>query len=397
MAPRFRMDQIGSLIRPHSLLDVRKDLDIYSGELSEVQLAATNEAIAHAVHKQLDLSIRPITSGEYERTGFFSGFFESLDGMEVNRHFRIPQDFRTELPTTQHMAKLGVNTFPAVVAKGKIKHVTPAYVSGWNLLRATLPPQLWKDCKITMPSITWQHMQLAPGVAYDLSVYKTDAEYLSDLAAAFRRETQMLYDGGLRSIQVDDPHLTYFVSENFKNGLQQDGEDPDKLLDLYIWAHNETIKDRPEDLHMGIHLCRGNIPGTGGFLEGSYDSIAEKVLTQLNYDTFYLEFDDARSGSFDCLKHLPIGKNMVLGIVSTKHPELEDLKVLEGRVHEAARAIAAGQGRSPKEVLADSLAVSPQCGFASFEKNLGVASEERMWEKLSLVRNVANLVWKNAL
>ncbi|KAK7225130.1 hypothetical protein V2G26_013133 [Clonostachys chloroleuca] len=138
MAPRFRMDQIGSLIRPHSLLNARKDLDIYSGELSKAQLAAIKEAIAQAVQKQLNLSIRSITSGEYERSGFFSGFFESLDGMEVNLRFRIPEDLRTELPTTQHMAKLGVNTFPAVVAKGKIKHVAPAYVSGWNMLKGTM-------------------------------------------------------------------------------------------------------------------------------------------------------------------------------------------------------------------------------------------------------------------
>ncbi|KPM39526.1 hypothetical protein AK830_g7029 [Neonectria ditissima] len=397
MAPLFRADQVGSLIRPSSLLDARKDLGVYSDELDEAQLAATTTAIAQAVQKQLDLSIRPITSGEYERTGFFSGFFEKLQGMQANHHFAIPGDFRTELPTTQHLAKFGVKEFAAVAATGKIKHVTSAYLSGWNMLQQVVPPEHWKDCKITMPSITWQHLQLAEGRAYSTSAYQSGREYLADLALAFRQEVGILYDAGLRSIQVDDPHLTYFVLDKFKDGLRHDGVDPDELLDLYIWAHNEAIKDLPADLHVGVHLCRGNMPGTKGFLDGSYEIIAERILTRLNFNTFYLEFDDARSGSFDCLRYLPQGKSVVLGLVSTKIAELEDAKVLESRIHEAAGAIAASQGRSADQVLADSLAISPQCGFASFNANRGVATEERMWEKLTLVRDVARKIWDDAV
>ncbi|KAK7424535.1 hypothetical protein QQX98_000500 [Neonectria punicea] len=236
MAPLFRADQVGSLMRPTSLLDTRKDLGVYADELSEAQLAVTSAAIAEAVQKQLDLSIRPITSGEYERTGFFSGFFEKLQGMQVNHHFTIPEDFRTALPTTQALAKLGVKGFAAVVATGKIKHVTSAYLAGWNMLKQVVPPENWKNCKITMPSITWQHFQLAEGRAYNPEAYQSSREYLSDLASAFRQEVKILYDAGLRSIQVDDPHLTYFVLDTFKDGLLHDGVGPDELLDLYIWA-----------------------------------------------------------------------------------------------------------------------------------------------------------------
>ncbi|PSR82287.1 hypothetical protein BD289DRAFT_437808 [Coniella lustricola] len=396
MAPLFRNDQIGSLIRPASLIKARSERGIYTDALSDDLKAQTQAAISSVVQKQLELGVRPITSGEYERTIFYSNFFENLGGIERRSGLRIPDDVRKGLPTWDGLLKIGYTTREACVATGRIQHVESPNLPAWEMLKAATPKERWADCKISLPSIVWEHLQLPRGGAWaPTSPYTSDREYLADMAAAYRRELQVLYDSGLRSVQIDDPNLTYFVHEAFREALRADGVDPDELLDLYVWAHNEAIRDRPADLHVGIHLCRGNLPGPkgSGFVAGSYEPIAERVLARLHHDTLYLEFDNELSGSFESLRFLPRGKNVVLGLVTTKQPDMEDLETLVGRVHEAAAVIAAGQGRSTEEVLADTLAVSPQCGFASFAYNKGVGTEEKMWEKLTLVRDVARTIW----
>lgn len=160
----------------------------------------------------------------------------------------------------------------------------------------------------------------------------------------------------------------------------------------FRWAHNEAIKDCPKDMHVGVHICKGNIVGTKGFVHGSYEKIAEKVLKRLNHHTFYLEFDNL-DDSFEGLKFIPQGKNIVLGLVTTKTPGLEDPDVLVRRVNEAAEVIAQGQGRTADAVLADTLGVSPQCGFSSHSSMRGVGSEENMWKKLTLVHEISQKIW----
>lgn len=401
MAPLFRNDQIGSLIRPASLMQARGEQSIYADALSDDLKAKTQAAIATVVQKQLDLGVRPITSGEYERTIFYSNFFENLGGMERCTGLRLPEDVRRCLPTWDGLMRLGRRTREACIATGRIQHVESPNLPAWEMLKAATPPERWADCKISLPSVAWEHLQMPPGKAWAAgSPYTSDREYLADMAAAYRRELQVLYDAGLRSVQIDDPNLTFFVDQGFRKALREDEVDPDELLDLYVWAHNEAIRDHPADMHVGIHLCRGNLPGPkgSGFVSGSYEAIAERVLGRLHHDTLYLEFDDIEaSGSFESLRHVPRGKNVVLGLVTTKRPDMEDLDTLVGRVHEAAKVIAGGQGRSAEEVLMDTLAVSPQCGFSSSVYNKGVGSEDKMWEKLILVRDVALKVWGDSV
>lgn len=400
MAPPFRAEQIGSLLRPADLLAARTASDLkasYTPELPENVKKLTRDAIASAIKQQISLSIRPLTSGEYERQIFYGGFFEKLQGFEVFPALPIPEGFRTDFPTIVTLQSKGIKTRPAVVATGKIKHVKSAYLEEWEVLKSLVPEAQWKECKITMPSPTWQHMQLAKGTAYS-SVYSSDKEYFKDLAAAFKSEFLALYSAGLRSIQIDDPNLTFFLTSGFLAGCVKDGVDPNELLDLYIWAHNACLEGLPEDLHVGVHLCRGNMASSTHVAVGSYEMIAKRIFTGLNYHTFYLEYDSDRSGDFEPLRHLPTGKNVVLGVVSTKTPELEDLDELVERVHAAGDVIAKGQERSRKGVLNDSLGVSPQCGFASMSEGGGVGmTEERMWEKLVLVRDLARRIWDDAV
>jgi methionine synthase II (cobalamin-independent) len=401
MAPPFRAEQIGSLLRPAELLSARTKSDSttsYAQNLPEEVQRLTKVAIAAAVQKQIALSIRPITSGEFERHIFYGGFFENIEGFEVLPELPLPDGFRTKFPTSGTLMKMGIKTRPGVVATGKIKHVKSPYLEEWETLKGLLKPEQWKDGKLTMPSPTWQHMQLAKGTAYSSSVYSSDKDYFTDLAAAFKAEFTTLYSAGLRSIQIDDPNLTYFMTDGFLEGCVADGIDPDELLDLYIWAHNACLADMPKDLHIGIHLCRGNMASSTHVVSGSYERIAKKIFQGLDYQTYYLEYDSERAGDFEPLRHLPVGKNVVLGVVSTKNPKMEILDDLVGKVESAADVIARGQGKTREEVIEASLGVSPQCGFASISLGGGVGfSEEIMWEKLVLVRDLARKIWKDAV
>ena len=162
------------------------------------------------------------------------------------------------------------------------------------------------------------HMQLKPGRAYTPSSgYTTDAEYFVDLTAIYRREFQTLYDAGLRNIQIDDPQLSFFSDEEFLCRCHADGQDPDKLLDLYANVYIDCFRQKPADLHVGVHLCRGNARQGLYFSSGSYDKIAKRLFNDLPFDTFYLEYDTKRAGSFEPLRFLSRNENIVLGIVST--------------------------------------------------------------------------------
>ncbi|RAH65467.1 cobalamin-independent methionine synthase II family protein [Aspergillus aculeatinus CBS 121060] len=399
MAPQFRAEQIGSLLRPDELVAARAaagQLVSYTTEpVPDALRKITEDAIARVVEQQLQRKVRPIMSGEYERTIYYSGFFERLHGFKIVPDVPVPAGLRNGLPVVNVMLRNGMTAREAVIAVDKIRYAESPYLADWEYLRSLVPPAAWKECKVTIPPITWQHLQLRAGTAFtDRSPYTTDKEYFADLAQAYAQELRTLYDAGLRSIQVDDPQLLYFVTDEFRSGCRADGIDPDELLELYIWAHNQCLVGRPADLHVGIHLCRGNMPGSTHIISGSYERIARRLFTGLDFDTFYLEYDTERAGDFQPLRYLPVDKNVVLGVVSTKSPEMESLDELEARVYAAADVIAQGQGRSRQQVLDTTLGVSPQCGFSSISRGRGIGmTDEKMWEKLQLVQNLAERIW----
>lgn len=399
MAPPFRADHIGSLLRPQSLLEARKCLSspsqMYSLDIPQSVKDAELEAIREVVQIQIDKGIRPITDGEYARHIYYGGFFEKLSGFEAKPDLPIPDAFRTDFPTTTGLAKMGAKTRAAVVCTGKIEYKESPYLSEWLELRNNLPKDLWSQAKFTIPAPNYQHIQLKPGTAWTKeSGYTSDQEYFDDLAKCYAAEFQTLYDAGLRNIQVDDPHLTYFCSSQFLEGCKKDGTDTDELLDLYTRTHNQLLANKPADLHAGMHLCRGNMSGSTHWVSGSYEKIAYKLFNETDYQTYYLEFDDLeRAGGFEPLRFLPKGKNVVLGLISTKTPELEDANVIKERVHAAAEVIASAQGVSKEEAIG-CLAISPQCGFSSSSLAGGIGmTTETMWQKLQLVRDVARDIW----
>ncbi|KAF2156200.1 UROD/MetE-like protein [Myriangium duriaei CBS 260.36] len=279
----------------------------------------------------------------------------------------------------------------AAVCTGKIKYTTSPYLEKWKYLRSLLPEDQWGQCKFTMPPIDYFHLRLAPGKIYPTDVYDDDS-YFADLAAAYQQEFKTLHSEGLQNVQIDDPTLAYFCSSAMIESLKADGIDPDRLFDRYLHAHNQCLVNRPKGLHVGLHICRGNFSKSMHFSEGSYESIAEKFFKVLEYDTFYLEYDTPRAGGFEPLRFLPKGKNVVLGVVSTKVPDLEDPEEMKQKVLAAADIIAKGQGVTQKEAL-ECIGISPQCGFASTGVGNKDVTEDDMFKKLKLVQDVAKELW----
>lgn len=368
---------------------------MYSLEIPQAVKDVEAEAIRDVVRLQVEKGVRPITDGEYARHIYYGGFFEKLSGFEVKPDLPIPGAFRTNFPTTTGLAKMGAKTRAVVVCTGKMEYKDSPYLSEWLLLRDSLPHSLWGEAKFTIPSPNYQHIQLKPGTAWTPgSGYTSDPEYFRDLARCYEAEIKTLYDAGLRNLQVDDPHLTYFCSSQFLEGCRKDGTNTDELLDLYLGAHKQLLANKPADLHVGMHLCRGNMSGSTHWVSGSYEKIAYKLFNQTDYQTYYLEFDDVeRSGGFEPLRFLPKGKNVVLGLVSTKSAELEDKTVAKEKIAAASQVIADAQKVSLEEAL-DCLAISPQCGFSSSSLAGGKGmSMDLMWEKLRLVHDIAKEVW----
>ncbi|GAB7365436.1 hypothetical protein MBLNU230_g6511t1 [Neophaeotheca triangularis] len=386
----FHADQIGSLLRPSYVSEAQEKAN--NGQISAQELEEQRtKGVQYIVRRQLEENVRSICSGEYDRKFYFSGFFEKLGG------FRAVDDVPWEItrlsaPPIMALKKAGKQYPMAAVCDGKIEYKTSPYLDDWKRLRDSVPQDKWSECKFTMPPAPYFHLRLGPGQCYSKDAYSNDDDFFADLAAAYQKEFRTLYDAGCRNIQIDDPTLAYFCSDDMIAGLKSDGEDPERMFETYLKAHNQCLENRPDDLHVGLHVCRGNFSKAMHFSEGSYEKIAERFFKTLNYDTFYLEYDNPRSGGFEPLRWLPQHKNVVLGVVTTKDPEMEDKEVIKSRVRGAAEIIAQGQGRSVKEAM-ENVGVSPQCGFASVAIGAEGMTEEKMFAKLGLVREVARDLW----
>ncbi|KAM3506973.1 hypothetical protein MY10362_002028 [Beauveria mimosiformis] len=295
-------------------------------------------------------------------------------------------------PPIAALKKTGRQYPMAVVCHGKIKRLESPYMDNWKMLRDTLPSDQWRLCKFTMPPPCYFHLRLARGKCYSSEAYSSDSEFFADLAVAYQQEIQALYDEGLRNLQIDDPTLAYFCSDEMMTALRDEGEDPEALFTQYLQAHNDCIAKRPADMHVGLHICRGNFAKSMHFSQGSYERIAERFFSTLRYDTFFFEYDDERSGGFEPLRHLPRDKSIVLGVVTTKDPALEDRDKVKQRVLGAARIVAAGQGVSVEEAM-KSIGISPQCGFASVAVGADGMTEAKMFAKLRLVQDIARELW----
>lgn len=351
MIPPYRADHIGSLLRPKKLREAFRTLS--GDDLRAVQDACIREV----VQLQKDCGLQVVTDGEFRRISYWEKFVRLTKGLEVR-----------DAVFTFHDAGGHESKFTAPYVSGKVERREPI----------TLDELAYPNQKMTMPAPSTMHFYRFTdwGSAYD----KAEA-FFADLGKVYQAEIADLAKKGCRYVQLDEVAVAILCDPAAREKVKAGGEDPDRLVDLYIDAINHAVKNRPAGMTVGVHVCRGNYKGMY-LSEGGYDSVAEKFFSRTDVDHFLLEFDTPRAGGFAPLRFVPKEKGVVLGLVSSKTPQLESMDVLRKRADEAARY-----------VDAERLAISPQCGFAStMGGNPLTDADERA--KLRLCVDAARTLWQ---
>lgn len=358
---KIRAETVGSFLRPAALLQARKEFS--EGRSSATALRAAEEhAIRDVVRLQEELGFRLVTDGEFRRENWWIDFVSAIQGVEIVEGSQATSFDKNYVP--KH-----VRTVDRLVVSKPILTADYRFLAGITRQAA----------KVTMPSPTRMHFHGGRS-AVSAAAYPDIEEFFSDVARIYQAEIASLEQAGCRHIQIDDPLLTYFLSDKLRDEIAAEGDDPDRLLLAYLELLNRCIEKRKPTTTVAIHLCRGNARSQW-MIEGGYDSIAERCFSLLEVDRYLLEFDDPRSGPFAPLRFMPRDKCVVLGLITTKRPQLEDKKTVLRRIDEATRY-----------VELERLAISPQCGFASVvEGNEITASDQRA--KLELVVSIARQVW----
>jgi 5-methyltetrahydropteroyltriglutamate--homocysteine methyltransferase len=342
--PLHRADHIGSLLRPKKLREAFRT----GIELKKVQ----DDAVREVVQLQRDCGLEVITDGEFRRFSYWEKFVRLTRGLEVR-----------DALFTFHDAAEHESKFTAPYVSGKVARAEPI----------TLDELGFGNNKITMPAPSTMHFFRFSDWG---SAYGNAAEFFVDLGKIYQAEIADLAKAGCKYVQLDEVAVAILCDPAAREKVKG----ADRLVDLYIDAINEAVKGRPKDMTIGVHVCRGNYKGMY-LSEGGYDSVAEKFFGRTNVDHFLLEFDSPRAGGFEPLRFVPKGKGVVLGLVSSKTPQLEAKDLLQRRTEEAARY-----------VPLDRLAISPQCGFAStMGGNPVTEADERA--KLRLCVDAAHAIW----
>jgi 5-methyltetrahydropteroyltriglutamate--homocysteine methyltransferase len=362
--PPFRADHVGSLLRPRTVLDARAKFVAKHIDATEKRVVE-DAAIVDAIRSQQDVGLQSITDGEFRREWFHLDFLQELAGVTVSGAIAASSDSATSVGFTP----------PRLEVTGKLGHQHNIQVDDYSFVAS----HTQGTPKVCIPSPTMVHFR-GGRAAIDINSYPDMDLFFADLAASYRAEIDALYAAGCRYIQLDDTNLAYLCDPKMRAGAVERGDDPNELPRTYAALINAVISGRPSDLTVGIHLCRGNFRSTH-FAEGGYEPVAEVLFSELDVDTYFLEYDDERSGDFTPLRFVPPNKTVVLGIVSSKHAALEPQSELRARIDEAARY-----------VPIDQLCLSPQCGFSSTVHG-NIITPEDQWAKLRLVVDTAAAHW----
>lgn len=364
MKKHYRADHVGSFLRPQALLAAHGAHDARLKELEDEQILAV-------LNRQAELGFGISTDGEFRRSNFMSDFWDSVEGLAMDE----------DAIGYQWKAGSGVNTAPS-----HVPGIVVAKLKQTRRLTGTETPFVLAnsrtDVKVTLPSPNqFPAISFKRGVTD--KVYANHSALLADIVAIMKGEVAALAAEGVHYIQIDTPRYSYYIDPKWREWLRTEtGVDPDVALDEAIAAENTCFDAaRSSGATLAMHLCRGNNRGNW-YAQGGYDAIAEKLFSSLRVDRFLLEFDDERSGTFEPLRFVPRGTTVVLGLVSTKRPEMETKETLIRRIGEAS-----------KYVPLENLALSPQCGFASVMEGNPV-TEDVQWAKMKLIADTAREVWK---
>jgi 5-methyltetrahydropteroyltriglutamate--homocysteine methyltransferase len=356
-----RADHIGSLLRPKKLREAFRSHSM--GQIPEREFRAVqDEAIRDIVKLQESCGLEVVTDGEFRRISYWEKFVRLTRGLEVR-----------DAVFTFHDASGHETKFTAPYVNHKVSRGEPITLDEFGFVSKLTK----RTAKITMPAPSTMHFYRFTDWG---NAYKDAAAFFADLGKVYQAEIKQLAAAGCRYVQLDEVAVAILCDPAAREKVKANGEDPDRLVDLYIEAINQAVKNAPPQVTIGVHVCRGNYKGMY-LSEGGYDSVAEKFFGRVNVNHFLLEFDTPRAGGFAPLRFVPKNKGVVLGLVSSKTPVLENLNEIQRRTEEAA-----------KYVDLSRLAISPQCGFAStMGGNPLTEADERA--KLELCVRAAQTLW----
>jgi 5-methyltetrahydropteroyltriglutamate--homocysteine methyltransferase len=360
--PPFRADHVGSLLRPVALRQAFRDH--LAGKLDDTGFATIqDQCIRDAVSMQEEVGLGVVTDGEFRRASYWARFVERVDGFAIR-----PAVFNFRDDHGHQVA------FTAPYAERRLKRTQPLARDEFAFLRAATGA----TPKITLPAPSTMHFYRCTDFAS--SAAYTDAEtFFADLVAIYRAEIKDLVDAGCRYIQFDEVAVALLCDPAIRQKVEATGQNPDRLVDLYIASINDAVAGLPDDVMIGVHMCRGNFKGHY-LAAGGYESVAERFFSNTHANHFLLEYDTERAGDFAPLRFVK-HKGVVLGLISSKMPRLESVDALRRRVEDAARFIDA-----------DRLALGPQCGFASTAAGNPVTEADQRG-KLELAVQAARAIW----
>ncbi|PNH93339.1 5-methyltetrahydropteroyltriglutamate--homocysteine S-methyltransferase [Vibrio diazotrophicus] len=361
----FYADQVGSLLRSEKLKAARlqkQNNDITTEQLIQIQRQETR---LHVEQQKL-AGLTAITDGEYSRAWWHFDFLEGLNGVEGYTP-EVPLNFKGTKPKTHSIRITDKISF----------NPNHPFLGDFEFLSSLLDPTQ-HVAKQTIPS---PNMLFLRGKNVAECYQDNEGKFISDLVQTYQDAIQAFYDKGCRYLQLDDTSWATFFSEEGVSGLKELGYSTEKLLAIFEYLLNESIKNKPEDMLITMHICRGNFRSTY-FGSGGYEAAAETIFGRLKVDGLFLEYDDERSGGFDPLKYVTRSDLfIVLGLITSKSPELEPKEYIKSRIQEATKYIPLEQ-----------LRLSPQCGFASTEEG-NILTEQEQWNKLKHVVEIAEEVW----
>ncbi len=358
---------MGSLLRPQRLLQAREDHA--AGRIDDDELRGVeDEAIREVVRKQEEVGLQSATDGEFRRASWHMDFIYELDGISKEAGHIAVKFFNADGQIEFTPAALHIG--------GRLGVSRTIFGDAFRFLQETVTTNV---PKLTIPSPSMVHYRGAKA-AIDETVYPTLDAFWADLTAAYAEQVRRLGELGCTYLQFDDTSLAYLNDPHQREYVASIGGDPDHQHVEYIHHINEALAGRPAGMSVTTHMCRGNFRSSWA-AEGGYDFVAEALFGELEVDGFFMEWDDERSGGFEPLRFVPKGKQVVLGLVTTKRGELESKDTLMRRIEEASR-----------HVDVDQLCLSPQCGFSSTVEG-NVLSEDEQWAKLRLIVETADEVW----
>jgi 5-methyltetrahydropteroyltriglutamate--homocysteine methyltransferase len=360
--PPFRADQVGSLLRPDRLREARAKAK--RGEIDALALRTVEDrCIRDAVAKQEAIGLSGITDGEFRRDWWHIDFLKGFDGVEAMVDPTSPLFHGADEPV------------PVLTVTGKLRRSRPLMAEPFRFLQSVT----MRTAKLCIPSPSMLHVR-GGRPAIDRTAYPELDEFWADAGQAYREEIRDLAAAGCSYLQLDDVSFAYLCDEKIRADYRKRGDDPERAPRTYADTINAALRERPPGMTVTIHTCRGNFKSSW-MASGGYEQVAEVVFGGLDVDGYFLEYDSERAGGFEPLRFVPKGKKVVLGLVTSKSPELEHKDTLKRRIDQAA-----------KHMPLEDLCLSPQCGFSSTHHGNKLTQDDQ-WRKLERVAEVAREVW----